>query len=196
MTPQAIEYCVTENAQGGIGKTCQEALTYEGYYNFLFTPDPGSTNTRYWTSEKISTITSAFSLRITEVAALICVERQTIYAWLRNENDPKDDCLRRINRLFSIAQAWNRHSNLPVSRSLLHEKLFANGSLYDLLANSSMLTSELTSQFHELSVRVGEEKGFFERHAAGRNWDLKNRGLNSSFRFLTPAATLERTDDD
>ena len=68
--------------------------------------------------EALTAIKTAFGLTTKDLAEVLRVERQTIYAWVRGENEPRDDNSRRIRSLMMLADEWNALSSLPAKKLL------------------------------------------------------------------------------
>ncbi len=80
-------------------------------------------------AEKIAAVKSAFSLRTKELADVLHVERQTIYAWIRGENEPNMVTLNRLDLFVKLAAYWNTHSPLPLSHYQLVDQSQGEKSL-------------------------------------------------------------------
>ena len=63
--------------------------------------------------QAIATIRSSLGLTITELAKAASVERQTIYAWIRGDNEPQYAKRKRLAKLYDLACKWNRLSPWP-----------------------------------------------------------------------------------
>ena len=66
----------------------------------------------------IASIRAAFGFTTKDLADVLQVKRQTIYAWIRGENEPSDDNSRRIRSAMAFAEEWNRLSTLPAKKYL------------------------------------------------------------------------------
>lgn len=104
------------------------AIKYEAVYTGSDAPSvenaPSSTqdhiNLRLRsTAEKIAAVKSSFSLRTKELADVLHVERQTIYAWIRGENEPIKQTMNRLDLFVKLADHWNTLSLTPLSHQLL-----------------------------------------------------------------------------
>ena len=68
--------------------------------------------------EALVSIRAAFGLTTKDLADVLRVERQTIYAWIRGENEPRDENSRRIRLLTMLADEWSTLSGLPAKKLL------------------------------------------------------------------------------
>lgn len=58
-------------------------------------------------------IRANLSLNITELAAVLKVERPTIYAWLRGDALPQQKNIERLALIYSYAEEWAKHALMP-----------------------------------------------------------------------------------
>lgn len=69
----------------------------------------------------LASISAAFGLSTKDEAEILHIERQTIYAWVRGENDPSDENGRRLRAVSGFAKEWNKLCNLPARKFLRAE---------------------------------------------------------------------------
>ena len=109
--------------------------------------------------DALASIKAAFGLTTKDLASVLRVERQTIYAWIRGENEPSDENNRRIRSLMTLAAQWNTLSNLP-ARKLLRIK-FENTTLLEELSQVNLDFDKIRSVLHwaaKLSHEVEKQK--------------------------------------
>lgn len=85
--------------------------------------------------EALGYIQAGFGLTITSLAAILRVERPTVYAWLRGSSTPTASNLERISQIHSLAQKWIEYSGgrtLGADLALVAED---GKSLLDLLSS-------------------------------------------------------------
>lgn len=70
------------------------------------------------TSEIVNAIRSAFGLSVTDLAAVLGVERPTIYSWLKDQSTPTPARLRRLGLVLRIADNWVAETGGSVAPSL------------------------------------------------------------------------------
>ena len=68
--------------------------------------------------EIIASIRSAFDPSTKDLAAALGVERQTVYAWIRGENEPSMENSRRLRAICSLAEEWKTLSKLSAKHAL------------------------------------------------------------------------------
>ncbi|MDD3586348.1 MAG: hypothetical protein PHQ75_04135 [Thermoguttaceae bacterium] len=88
--------------------------------------------------EKLAAITSTFKFRTTELAEILHVERQTIYAWIREENEPFTSTIEHIDQLVRLADYWESLSSLPLSHQCLLDRSSGEESFFDLFHNMTL----------------------------------------------------------
>jgi len=89
------------------------------------------------TEDQITLIRSALSLRVTELAEVMNVQRPTIYGWLEGNFSPQPDKKARISVLFEIAKKWRSLNTAPLGK-LLRESMFEGKSILDLLKDERL----------------------------------------------------------
>jgi len=57
-------------------------------------------------SQIVNTIRKSFAFTVTDLASVLGVERPTIYSWLKDQSTPSPKHLRRMGRVFRIAETW------------------------------------------------------------------------------------------
>ena len=68
--------------------------------------------------EVLASIRAAFGFTTKDLAEVLRVERQTIYAWFRGENAPSSENSHRIRSLDELGKKWNELCNLPAKKYL------------------------------------------------------------------------------
>jgi transcriptional regulator with XRE-family HTH domain len=61
-------------------------------------------------SQKVARIRAALGINIKETAAVLRVERPTIYAWLRDRWDPQETNRERLQQVSRLARRWTTHA--------------------------------------------------------------------------------------
>jgi transcriptional regulator with XRE-family HTH domain len=70
------------------------------------------------TSEVVNAIRSAFGLSVTDLAAVLGVERPTIYSWLKDQSVPSASRLDRMGLVLRLADTWTGMAGAGVSPAL------------------------------------------------------------------------------
>ncbi|MUG94559.1 hypothetical protein F7734_20130 [Scytonema sp. UIC 10036] len=106
---------------------------------------------------EISSIRSSLSLTVTEMAKILRVERQTIYAWIGGSFEPHPSNQSRLNKIHSIAKYWDTLSSLPVGNFV--RQSYNNGkSLFDLLSDDVLDEKEIHNHLQLLSEDISQGK--------------------------------------
>lgn len=105
--------------------------------------------------EALSLIQSALGLSITAVAAVLRVERPTIYSWLRSTATPNASNGQRIDSIVKLAEYWLSLSDGARLEGLRDEVLDGK-SLFDLLKEEYLRTFTAESVMRELHRRSSD----------------------------------------
>ncbi len=81
----------------------------------------------------VAHVRSELSLSITELAAILDVQRPTIYAWLRGDSQPQQRNVDRLTFLYRISTRWADSSIRPLGRHLRHAFGDEGKTLFELL---------------------------------------------------------------
>lgn len=69
-------------------------------------------------SHLIAQVRGSLSLQITQLAAILGVERPTVYAWIKEQSEPRPQKRTRLKELYRLARRWDELSNDPLGRAL------------------------------------------------------------------------------
>jgi hypothetical protein len=106
--------------------------------------------------EALALIQSTFGLSITALAAVLRVERPTIYSWLRSTATPTLANSQRIERVANLAEHW---LSLTVGQPLkdIRLEVLSGKSLLDLLLEEHLRTFSAETAMRELHKRLTGE---------------------------------------
>ena len=107
----------------------------------------------------LTKIQAAFGVSTRDLANILGVQRQTIYAWNREENTPKEHNITRLQELDRKADDWNKLSSHP-AKSAMKVKLHDKKSLFDLLTAEVLDHHKITKAMSAVAQLVNE---YFER---------------------------------
>lgn len=125
-------------------------------------------------AEILARIQSAFRLSITELAAILKVERPTIYAWMSETGRPHVKNFRRLQVLNELAGYWNRVSSEPLG--IGSKSSFDDGkSVLDLLCNEDIPVTEVSLRLRQLARVQGERSIKSVRSRLNRNKTSRSR---------------------
>ena len=103
----------------------------------------------------IASIKIAFGLSTKDLAKVLGVERQTIYAWVREENEPRDENSHRMCSLLLLANEWNTLSGLPAKR-LLRMEWESGTTLFGELCRDPLNPDKIRSIMQRCAELVNE----------------------------------------
>lgn len=107
-------------------------------------------------SETLALIQSTFRLSITALAAVLRVERPTIYSWLRSTATPTVANSQRIERVAGLAEHWLSLSGGQPLKDLRVEVL-SGKSLLDLLLEEHLRTFSAETAMRKLHKSMTSE---------------------------------------
>lgn len=107
-------------------------------------------------SQLLGAIRSSLSLRVTELAEALHVQRPTIYAWMKSEAEPQDENRLRLEAISEIAREWRNLSDKPLG-NLLRQPTEDSPSLMNLLKKKRLNQSGISKLLRQLSNVVEEQ---------------------------------------
>lgn len=108
----------------------------------------------------LASIKETFGLTTKDLAATLRVERQTVYTWIRGENDPSLENNRRIRVIFSFAEEWNQLSKLPAKPALRVPLGKNNEVLLDLLKRDVLNETCIRRQLQIAAKFVNDKESY------------------------------------
>ncbi len=63
--------------------------------------------------EMMAVIRSSLRLGVTDIAKILRVERPTVYAWMREESEPRLHRVERMGAVYAVAMEWRSLSSMP-----------------------------------------------------------------------------------
>lgn len=103
-------------------------------------------------TEQLLLIRRVLAPKISELAAILRVQRPTVYAWLRGEWEPRPAHVERIGCLYRIAERWVANSGPRLGR--LSVQFAGSVSLLDLLKESDIDETMIHGSLAQLRARV------------------------------------------
>jgi hypothetical protein len=101
------------------------------------------------TEDQITIILSSLSLRVTELANLVDVQRPTIYAWLQGDFSPQSENKSRLNTLFKLANKWRLMSKAPLGKAVRDAQI-EGATILDLLKQKKIDEKKVVRSFNAL----------------------------------------------
>ncbi|TFB71900.1 hypothetical protein E3O06_11615 [Cryobacterium glaciale] len=84
------------------------------------------------TSASVNLIRRTFRLSVTDLAAVLAVERPTVYSWLKDASTPSAANEKRLQAISTLANSWSRSAAPDLAPSLKGQTSFG-GTLLDAL---------------------------------------------------------------
>jgi hypothetical protein len=136
---------------------------------FETTGDPPSISVASATSaEALARIQTAFGFPVSELAAVLRVERPTIYAWMSEAVHPQERNLRRLEAIEDLASYWTRLSEAPIGNRA--KRTLGNApSLLDLLREGEIQIPEVRSRLQAIAREQVRPAANSVRSRLGRN---------------------------
>lgn len=107
----------------------------------------------------VAEIRSALSLRMTELADTMRVERPTVYAWIR-DSTPLERNLERLGALHRLAQHWTTQSDAPVGSAIRQPLPGTTTSVVSMLTRETIDFEEVESALERIRQgRFSPEQG-------------------------------------
>jgi transcriptional regulator with XRE-family HTH domain len=141
------------------------------------------------TSERMTGLRRYFSLTVTDLARVLRVERPTIYAWLKGSSAPHSGNLRRLEKIYRLAQEWRAKSSIPMG-TYVREPFDDGRSVLDYLAEEHLQERMIRYAFTEIKSRLDQEQE--TKHARRRSVDESARVLG----FPTVSAKEQKKNFD
>jgi hypothetical protein len=131
------------------------------------------------TPSRITSIRSALSLNVKELASVLQVERPTVYAWMAGEAQPQPRNLARIDALWTIAREWEALCPLPLGalRTAVNQE---GASIVGLLGASDIDSGLVTALLRKAATLVASA----ERRPRGL--DLRARAAARGVTLVEP----------
>jgi len=85
----------------------------------------------------LAKVRKSFSLSVTELAAVLLVERPTIYAWIKEKHQIRGPNKNRLLKLSLFANLWDESCKMPIGK-YLHQKFGQDLSVYKILTNPNL----------------------------------------------------------
>jgi hypothetical protein len=137
------------------------------------------------TQDQITFILSALSLRVTELASVVDVQRPTIYAWLQGDFSPQAENKSRLRTLFKLASEWRLLSNAPLGKAIRDAQI-EGASILDLLKQRKIDETKILKCFNalkgssELTIKSFKKRGLVASALQRQGVDRSKIRLNNS----------------
>ena len=107
--------------------------------------------------DRIAAIQASLSLNITDLAAVLGVARQTIYAWINGETDLQAANRERLLTVYRIAQEWDKQCHVPAEKVIRNTD--AGGmSVVDMLKERDIREDDIIDRFAIMAKECMRQK--------------------------------------
>lgn len=94
----------------------------------------------------IAQIRLSLSLQIKQLAEVLAVERPTVYAWIKEQSEPRPQKRIRLRQLYQLAKRWDELADEPLGKALTD--VASDGhSILELLRQSEIPQSLIVDRF-------------------------------------------------
>jgi len=94
----------------------------------------------------IAQIRLSLSLQIKQLAEVLAVERPTVYAWIKEQSEPRPQKRIRLKQLYQLAKRWDELADEPLGKALTD--VASDGhSILELLQQSEIPQSLIVDRF-------------------------------------------------
>ena len=94
----------------------------------------------------IAQIRLSLSLQIKQLAEVLAVERPTVYAWIKEQSEPRPQKRIRLKQLYQLAKLWDELADEPLGKALTD--VASDGlSILELLKQSEIPQSLIVDRF-------------------------------------------------
>jgi DNA-binding transcriptional regulator YiaG len=124
------------------------------------------------TSEVVNTIRSSFGLSVTDLAAVLGVERPTVYSWLKDQSTPAAARLERMDLVLRLADTWTASAGGGYTPDLT--AAVSDGvSLLAALRAPTHWESEIIANLTAQATAASKRRGMLVSVASGQGADTR-----------------------
>ncbi|MBM4090962.1 MAG: hypothetical protein FJ276_16295 [Planctomycetes bacterium] len=106
-------------------------------------------------SRLVAHVRSSLSLQIKQLAEVVGVERPTVYAWIKEQSQPRPQKLVRLKGLYQLAKCWDEFASEPLGKAIT-EVARDGYSILDLLLQSEIPHAIVTDRFRAIARARGQ----------------------------------------
>jgi DNA-binding transcriptional regulator YiaG len=180
---------------GGSGSECNDPINwFAEIESSKALETPSTVNVEFAHGNLISAIRSSLSLQIKELAHTLDVSRQTVYSWIRGENEPQAANRKRLQDIYAIARYWDNLSEVPLGANLRVPSLKGN-SILDLLSADTIDPDEIFQRMRSFMAIDERPKSRMREIAAMHGLQVKKTQDAIGEEFLT-VGRIDEADDN
>lgn len=108
---------------------------------------------------QVAQVRASFSLQIKQLAEVLNVERPTVYAWIKEQSEPRPQKRSRLRQLYQLAKCWDSLAIEPLGKALT--EVASDGcSILELLQQSEIPQSLIAERLRGIAnTRARGEAG-------------------------------------
>lgn len=118
----------------------------------------GPRNDALGPSDVLTRVREALGLSVSDLAAVLGVTRPTVYAWMKDESEPRTEAWKRLRELEQVALQAERYE-LPRVARLVRRPLLREGSLLERLISGQAVSDEHWQLLAEVARSEEEQRG-------------------------------------
>lgn len=128
-------------------------------------------------ADMVAAIRAALSLRVTELAAILHVERPTVYAWIRGDSTPLDHNYQRLAALFNLAHWWERVSDRALG-SAVRQAFPDEEPIVTLLTRDELPVDRVRDRLRDVISAQRQQRPTFDKERPGLGAVARRRGFD------------------
>lgn len=128
-------------------------------------------------ADMVAAIRASLSLRVTELAAILHVERPTVYAWIRGDSTPLDHNYQRLAALFDLARWWERVSDKALG-SAVRQAFPDEEPIVTLLTREELPVDQARDRLRELISAERQQRQRFDKDRPRPGVFARRRGFD------------------
>jgi transcriptional regulator with XRE-family HTH domain len=105
----------------------------------------------------IAQVRSSLSLQVTQLAEALGVERPTVYAWIKEQSEPRAQKRTRLKELYQLAKRWDELANEPLGKELT-EVAPDGHTILDFLLQSEIPRALVVERFRAIARAKGSRQ--------------------------------------
>ena len=113
--------------------------------------------------EQIAYLKNIIGFKVSEIASILLVERQTVYNWL-NSSDLRNDNQDRIDDIYRICAEWEKQVKIENLDFYLRRKIYQEKSLLDLLTMTNLDLNAIKQALGKSQEAMKQDDFEKERH--------------------------------
>jgi hypothetical protein len=115
-------------------------------------------------NEEINYLKTIIGFKVSEIAAILLVERQTIYNWLECPDKIRYSNQHRLDEIYKICSKWHKQTGLENLNLYIRRRIYKNKSLFDLFKAKKLNLRSINNVINKLNEAIKKDTAEKERH--------------------------------